>query len=629
MFAQEPSMNASQPRNTEVPVIKKTLTSAVVRFAGDSGDGVQIVGDQFTSATAMHGNDLATLPDYPAEIRAPAGTLFGVSGFQIQFGSGEVFTPGDVPDVLVAMNPAALKANLADLRKGGLVVVNLGAFTKGNLEKAGYTENPLESGLLDGYDVLSIDISKLTNAAVKPANLSSKEAGRCKNFWTLGLTYWIFNRPIESTIEWIQSKFKKRPEVVLANTLALKAGHAYGETQELFHHHYEVPAAKLPPGQYRSISGNTALAWGLLAGAARSERAIVLGSYPITPASDLLHELSKHKNLHVQTVQAEDEIAAVCVALGTSYAGSIGVTTTSGPGLALKMEAIGLAVSLELPLIVVDVQRAGPSTGLPTKTEQADLLQALYGRPGEAPVCVLAPATPSDCFDIALEAIRIATKYMTPVIVLSDATLANGAEPWRIPDVEALPDLRTNVELPPKDQFQAFARNPDTLARAWVSPGVPGYEYRVGGLEKDAVTGHVSYDPQNHETMSHLRARKIARIAEDIPLAAIECGPTKGRLLILGWGSTFGPIREAVRRARAQGVEVSHLHLRHLNPLPKNLAAILENFDDVFVPELNLGQLAQVLRSKFARPFKTYSKMQGRPLTATEIEQKIRELVSH
>lgn len=616
-------MNANASTKAEDHSSKKSLNSAVVRFAGDSGDGVQIVGDQFTSSTAMHGNDLATLPDYPAEIRAPAGTLFGVSGFQIQFGSGEVFTPGDTPDVLVAMNPAALKANIKDLRTGGLLIVNSGAFTKGNLDKAGYESSPLEDGSLASYDVLAIDISRLNATAVKPANLSNKDAGRCKNFWTLGLTYFIFSRPLTATLQWIESKFKNKPELVLANTLALKAGFAYGDTQEVFHHHYDIPAAKLDTGRYRSINGNTAVAWGLIAAAERAGRALTLGSYPITPASDILHELSKHKALNVQTVQAEDEIAAVCVAIGAAYAGNIGLTTTSGPGLALKMEAIGFAVSLEIPLVIVDVQRAGPSTGLPTKTEQADLNQALYGRPGEAPVCVLAPCTPSDCFDMAIEAVRIATKYMTPVILLSDATLANGAEPWKIPNLSELPDLRLEPKLPPPEDFRAFVRNPETLARAWVAPGLANYEYRIGGLEKDATTGHVSYDSLNHEKMSHLRAQKLERIAEDIPLEEVQFGPPKGRLLVLGWGSTFGPIREAVRRATEHGFAASHLQLRHLNPLPSNLGEILARFEDVLVPELNLGQLATVLRGKFGRNIRSYTKMQGRPISAIEIEQQI------
>ena len=616
-------MNANAENSSVVAATKRTLNSAVVRFAGDSGDGVQIVGDQFTSSTAMHGNDLATLPDYPAEIRAPAGTLFGVSGFQIQFGSQEVFTPGDVPDVLVAMNPAALKTNVKDLRAGGLLIVNAGTFTKGNLEKAGYDKNPIEDGSLASFDVLAIDISRLTNSAVKAANLSTKDAGRCKNFWTLGLTFFIFSRPLDSTLEWIESKFKGKPELVLANTLALKAGHAYGETQELFHHHYDIPAANLDKGRYRSINGNTAIAWGLLAAATRANRPLTLGSYPITPATDILHELSKHKALNVQTVQAEDEIAAVCVAIGAAYAGNIGITTTSGPGLALKMEAIGFAVSLELPLVIVDVQRAGPSTGLPTKTEQADLYQAIYGRPGEAPVCVIAPCTPADCFDVAIEAVRLATKYMTPVIILSDSTLANGAEPWKIPSLAELPDLSFAPELPAPEDFKAFVRDPATLARAWVAPGRAGYEYRIGGLEKDSVTGHVSYDPGNHEKMTHLRAQKLEHIAEDIPLAEVQYGSGKGRLLVLGWGSTFGPIREAVRRANAAGHDVSHLQLRHLNPLPANLKEVLARFDEVLVPELNLGQLATILRGKYGLRIRSYNKMQGRPISAIEIEQQI------
>ncbi len=601
----------------------QAITSAVVRFAGDSGDGVQLIGEQFASSTASQGNDLATLPDYPAEIRAPAGTLFGVSGFQIQFASGEVFTPGDIPDVLVAMNPAALRNNIGDLRQGGLLIANSGAFSKPNLDKAGYASNPLDDGSLAGYDVMSVDITRLTNQAVKPAALSTKDASRCKNFWTLGLTYWIYSRPLGPTLTWIDSKFRGRPDLALANGLALKAGNAFGETSELYHHRYHVPAARLPAGEYRSISGNTALAWGLLAAAQRANRSLVLGSYPITPATDLLQELSKHRHLDVTTVQAEDEIAAVCVAIGASYTGSIGITTTSGPGLALKMESIGLAVALELPLVVVDVQRAGPSTGLPTKTEQADLLQAIFGRPGESPLCVLAPSTPANCFDVAIEAVRLATKYMTPVILLSDSTLANGAEPWKIPSFDQLPDLQCHQSLPASATFKPYERDPVTLARAWVTPGEKGYEYRIGGLEKDALTGNVSNDPLNHERMSELRAAKIANIAADIPAARVDFGPARGGLLVVGWGSSYGPIHEAVRRAAATGREVSHVHLAHLNPFPANLGEVLAQFDCILVPELNWGQLAQLLKARFRLPIRSFGKMQGRPFTVSELERHI------
>ncbi|HEY5961956.1 MAG TPA: 2-oxoacid:acceptor oxidoreductase subunit alpha [Polyangiaceae bacterium] len=620
-------MNTAPPPTTLGMSKYQTVKSAVVRFAGDSGDGMQVVGEQFTSSTAVHGNDLATLPDYPAEIRAPAGTLFGVSGFQIQFGSDEVYTPGDTPDVLVAMNPAALRANLQDLRPNGLLVINADAFNPSNLEKAGYVKSPLSDGSLANYAVLSIEISRLTNLAVKPAALGAKDAGRCKNFWTLGLALWLYGRPLEPTVAWIERRYSR--QLALANVLALKAGNAYGETNELFHYRYDVPAAKLPPGTYRSISGNAALAWGLLAASQRAARPLVLGSYPITPASDLLHELSKHARFGVTTVQAEDEIAAVCVALGAAYAGSIGVTTTSGPGLALKMEAIGLAVAIELPLVVVDVQRAGPSTGLPTKTEQADLLQAVFGRPGESPVCVLAPKGPGDCFDIAFEAVRLAIKYMTPVILLSDGALANGAEPWRIPRVASLPEIVADRPLPPAGQYQPYARDEDTLARAWVTPGNRGYEYRIGGLEKDALTGNISYDPLNHERMTRLRASKIQGIANDIPLAQVEYGPDKGGLLVLGWGSSYGPIHEAVRRVTAKGCLVSHLHLRHLNPFPRNLSELLDQFDRVVVPELNLGQLSQLIQARLGKQVHPINKVQGRPFSASELERHFLMFTSH
>lgn len=597
------------------------LRTATVRFVGDSGDGMQLVGERFTTAVASQGNDIATFPDFPAEIRAPAGTLYGVSGFQIQFGADDVYTPGDVPDVLVAMNPAALRTNLKDLRSGGLVIANASAFVEANLEKAGYSSNPLEDGSLAAYDVMAIDITRLTNLAVAPAGLGAKDAARCKNFWTLGLTYWLYSRSVDSTLKWIESAFRERPQFAAANALALKAGHAYGETSELYHHRYVVPAAKLPTGLYRSINGNTALAWGLVAAAQRAERRLVLGSYPITPATDVLQELSKLRQFGATTVQAEDEIAAVCMAIGASHAGSIGVTTTSGPGLALKMEAIGLAVTLELPLVVVDVQRAGPSTGMPTKTEQSDLLQAVYGRPGESPLCVLAASTPASCFDVAIEAVRIATKFMTPVIVLSDGALAHGAEPWKIPEFDKLPDLRTTRPAPTPGKFLPYERDPETLARAWVIPGQTGLEYRIGGLEKDALTGNVSSDPANHAQMSQLRAEKVERIAQDIAEAKVGFGPERGDLLVVGWGSSFGPIYEAARRASAKGVTVSHVHLTHLNPFPRNLGSVLAGFKRILVPELNLGQLATLLKARFDVPVESYHKMQGRPLTVSELEK--------
>lgn len=585
---------------------------------------MQVTGDQFTLAAALARNDLATFPDYPAEIRAPVGTTYGVSGFQIHFGADDVFTPGDAPDVLVAMNPAALTTNLRDLKRGGLLIVNSDEFKPANLRKAGYAANPLEDGSLSSWDVLAIDITKLTQSAVAGTGLSSKEAARCKNFWTLGLMYWIYGRSLEPTVRWLEAKFAKRPEIVAANVQALKAGHAYGETAEISHHRYEVPAAEVKPGKYRNISGNVATAWGLLTAGHLTGLPIVMGAYPITPASDVLHELSRHKALGVTTVQAEDEIAAICVAIGASYAGSLGVTVTSGPGMALKTEALGLAVSTELPLVVVNVQRGGPSTGLPTKTEQADLFQAIHGRNGEAPICVIAAATPADCFAMAIEASRLAVKYMTPVILLTDGYLANGAEPWRVPDVSTLPKIsvtqRTEVE-----GFHPFLRDPKTLARAWAVPGTPGLQHRIGGIEKDFKSGHISYSPENHELMSRTREAKILGIAADIPEQQIEVGADQGKLLVLGWGSTYGAIREGVTRCRARGLDVSHAHLRYLYPFPRNLGALLARFERVLVPEMNLGQLVRFLRAEYLVPAISYTKIQGKPFKVDEIESRIRQ----
>ncbi len=587
---------------------------------------MQVAGTQFTTAAALAGNDLATFPDYPAEIRAPAGTPYGVSAFQVNFASEDVFTPGDAPDVLVAMNPAALKTNLHDVRAGGLLVVNTGSFTTANLKKAQYETSPLEDGSLDGYSVLAVDIAKLALAAVREVGLGTKEASRCKNFWALGLTLWLYDRPLASTLDWIDAKFSQRPELARANSLALHAGHAYGETVEAAHFSYEVPPAEGSPGTYRNIGGNTALSLGLITAADRAGLQLVLGAYPITPASDILHELSAHRDLGVTTVQAEDEIAAVCLAIGASYAGQLGVTATSGPGMALKTEALGLAVAVELPLIVVDIQRGGPSTGLPTKTEQADLSQALFGRNGEAPVCVLAAATPGDCFYTAIEAVRIATRFMTPVIILSDGYLANGAEPWRIPELDQLPRIEVKQRTDPTG-FQPFARDDETLARPWAVPGTPGLMHRIGGLEKDHDSGHISYDPLNHDRMSHLRAEKIARIARHLPPAEVCAGADRGELLVVGWGSTFGAIHEAVRRCVKRGQLVSHLHLRHLNPLPRGLADLLSGFDRVLVPELNLGQLARVLRAEALRSVVSYPKMTGQPFKIDEIESRIQQLL--
>lgn len=602
------------------------LDGAIVRFAGDSGDGMQITGAQFTNTTALVGNDLATFPDFPAEIRAPAGTLYGVSGFQINFRAGDVFTPGDRPDVLVAMNPAALRTNLADVKPGGLVVVNSGAFTAANLKKAGYQNNPLEDDSLTGFQLLSIDITKLTLSAVADSGLSNKEAHRCKNFWTLGLMYWIYNRPLEPTLRWLDKKFSRSPELAKANASALRAGYAYGETIEFSHHRYEIPAAPVEPGTYRNMSGNIAMAWGIVAAAELSGLQVVLGSYPITPASDVLHELSRHKTFNVKTVQAEDEIAAVCVAIGASYAGSLGVTTTSGPGMALKGEALGLAVATELPLVVINIQRAGPSTGMPTKTEQADLLQAMYGRNGEAPLCVLAAATPGDCFHLAIEAARIAVKYMTPVILLSDGYLANGAEPWKIPDVSTLPQFEER-QLPEKEGYHPFRRDPDTLARAWVVPGTPGFEHRIGGIEKGYETGNISYDPANHQLMSETRAAKIRNIANEVEELSISEGAPSGDLLVLGWGSTYGALKEAVRRCRARGLSVSHAHLRYLNPMPRNTLEILRSFERVLIPEMNMGQLVKLIRSEYLVPAESYAKIEGQPFKIDEVEARIRQML--
>ena len=604
----------------------KSLPGSIVRFAGDSGDGMQITGAQFTSTAALVGNDLATFPDFPAEIRAPAGTLYGVSGFQINFSSEAIFTPGDRPDVLVAMNPAALKTNLNDLPQGGLLIANASAFTKGNLKKAGYDSHPLEDGSLENYRLLALDITKLTVEAVKDSGLSNKEANRCKNFWTLGLMYWVYNRPLEPTLKWLEKKFKKRPEVVAGNSAALRAGHAYGETTDLSYERYQVSAASVKPGRYRNISGNVATAWGLVAASVQSGLELVLGSYPITPASDVLHELSRHKNFGVRTVQAEDEIAAVCVAIGASYAGKLGVTTTSGPGMALKMEAIGLAIATELPLVVVNVQRAGPSTGMPTKTEQADLFQAMYGRNGEAPVCVLAAATPGDCFHMALEAARIATQYMTPVILLTDGYLANGAEPWAIPAADSLPRFPVNHHKE-TEGFHPFLRDPKTLARAWAVPGTPGLEHRIGGIEKGFDSGNISYDPDNHQKMSETRAAKIAGIAQSLPELEVEVGEKSGKLLVLGWGSTFGAVREAVTRSRARGLNVSHAHIRHLNPLPKNLGNLMQQFERVLVPEMNMGQLVKILRSEYLVPAESYAKIEGQPFKIDEVEARINQIL--
>lgn len=599
------------------------LETVTIRFAGDSGDGMQVTGSQFTTTSAIVGNDISTLPDFPAEIRAPAGSLPGVSGYQLNFSSRDIRTPGDEPNVLVAMNPAALKTNLPDLEAGGILVVNTDAFVEGNLKKAGYEVNPLEGGLLSGYRVFKIPITTLTLRALESVKIPHKQQERCKNFFALGLMYWLYDRPLENTLRWIDEKFAKTPDVAVANTLAVKAGYNYADTTELFTTHYRVGKAKIKPGKYRNITGNEATAIGFVTAAELTGRPLFYGSYPITPASDILHELSKHKNFGVKTFQAEDEIAAIGAAIGASFTGHIGLTGTSGPGVALKSEFIGLAVMTELPLVIIDVQRGGPSTGLPTKTEQADLLQAMFGRNSESPVAIVAPATPADCFNMAVEAVRLATKYMCPVMYLSDGYLANGSEPWALPKVEDLPDLkvhfRTEVE-----GFLPYLRDERTLARPWALPGTPGLEHRIGGIEKEHLTGNVSYDPENHELMVKLRAEKIQRMAQDI--APIEVfGDTQGKALVLGWGSTYGSITSAVEHLREKGESVSCAHLRYLNPFPKNLGEVLSAFETVIIPELNLGQLAMLVRAKYLIDAVSFSKVKGKPFKVMELVRKISE----
>jgi len=604
---------------------RETLEHAVIRFCGDSGDGMQITGSQFTNTVALYGNDLATLPDFPAEIRAPAGTLPGVSGFQVHFSSSDVYTPGDSVDALVAMNPAALKMNLSDLKPNGILIVNLDNFEETDLRKAQMTANPLEDHSLDGYRVFPVELTKLTRAALKDLGLDAKTMDRCKNFFALGMCYWLYNRSMDTSVRWIEDKFKSKPALVNANRTAMQAGYSYCEATEAFQITYEIPPAKLSPGVYRNISGNSALAMGFVAASQKSGLPLFLGSYPITPASDILHELSAYKNFGVITFQAEDEIAAITSAIGAAYGGALGITSTSGPGMALKTEALGLAVAVELPLVVCDIQRGGPSTGLPTKTEQADLLQALFGRNSEAPVPVLAPSSPGDCFWIALEASRIAIKYMVPVIVLSDGYLANGAEPWKIPEVSQLPDIPVRFETNPQG-FQPYKRNPQTLARPWAIPGTAGLEHRIGGIEKQDVTGNVNYEPLNHERMVRLRAEKVARIVEDVP-DAVPVGDESGDLVIVAWGSTYGPVTAALRSERAKGRRIGHVHLRHLNPLPKNLGDVLMRYDRVLVPEMNMGQLLLLLRAKYLVDAVGYNKIQGKPFRQSEIERKIEELL--
>ncbi len=598
------------------------LESVVIRFAGDSGDGVQLTGTQFTKTSALVGNDVSTLPDFPAEIRAPAGTLFGVSGFQLQFGATEIRTPGDRPDVLVAFNPAALKTNIERLRKGGLVLVNSAAFNNRNLTKAGYESNPLEDDSLSAWQVITVDMTKLTREALKDAPLRTKDKDRAKNLFALGMVYFLYSRPLEHTVDWLRSKFASKPDVAEANVKTLKTGYYYAETAEVFRSTYAVPEAVVSPGKYRNLTGNQATAMGLVAAATRSSIDLFLGSYPITPASDILHELSRLRAYGVRTLQAEDEIAAICAAIGASYAGNLGICSTSGPGLALKGEALGLAMIVELPLVIINVQRGGPSTGLPTKTEQADLLMALYGRNGESPLPVIAACSPADCFQAAFDAARIAIKWRTPVVLLTDGYLANGSEPWQIPSQDQLPSIDPEF-LVEAENLLPYSRDPETLARPWIKPGTPGLEHRVGGLEKADLTGNVSYDPANHHRMCTLRADKVERIVQEIPPTEVLGDPDGGDLLLVGWGSTYGSITTAVLNARQAGKSVSSLHLRHLNPLPPDLGDVLRRFDKVLVPELNLGQLVLVLRAKYLVDAKGYNKVQGLPFSVTELTEAI------
>ncbi|OIJ96808.1 2-oxoacid:acceptor oxidoreductase subunit alpha [Streptomyces monashensis] len=611
----------------------RRLDRVIIRFAGDSGDGMQLTGDRFTSETASFGNDLSTLPNFPAEIRAPAGTLPGVSSFQLHFADHDILTPGDAPNVLVAMNPAALKANIGDLPRGAEIIVNTDEFTKRALQKVGYDASPLDDGSLDGYHLHPVPLTTLTVEALKEFDLSRKEAERSKNMFALGLLSWMYHRPTEGTEKFLKSKFAKKPEIMAANIAAFRAGWNFGETTEDFAVSYQVaPAAQaFPTGTYRNISGNLALAYGLITASRQADLPLFLGSYPITPASDILHELSRHKNFGVRTFQAEDEIAGIGAALGAAFGGSLAVTTTSGPGVALKSETVGLAVSLELPLLVVDIQRGGPSTGLPTKTEQADLLQAMYGRNGEAPVPIVAPQTPADCFDAALEAARIALTYRTPVMLLSDGYLANGSEPWRIPDLDELPDLTVQFAQGPNhtladgtEVFRPYKRDPHTLARPWAVPGTPGLEHRIGGIEKQDGTGNISYDPANHDFMVRTRQAKIDNIT--VPDIDVD-DPDTARTLVLGWGSTYGPITAAVRRLRRSGEPIAQAHLRHLNPFPHNLGEVLRRYDKVVIPEMNLGQLATLIRAKYLVDAHSYNQVNGMPFKAEQLATALKEAI--
>lgn len=601
------------------------LTDVTVRFAGDSGDGMQLTGSQFTNTTALVGNDLSTLPDYPAEIRAPAGTTYGVSGFQLHFSSSDIHTPGDQPDVLVAMNPAALKVNLKDLKPGSTIIVNVNSFDAKSLRLAHYEANPLEDDTLKGFNVVQVPLSQLTSTALENSGLSAKEIARSKNFFALGMMYWLYSRPIEPTIDWIKKKFKNNEAIGKANEKALMAGYYFGENTELFTTRYQVEPASLPKGTYRNITGNEAIALGFITASVKSKLPLFLGSYPITPASDILHELSKHKNFGVRTFQAEDEIAAVTAALGAAFSGALAITTTSGPGVALKTEAIGLGVMTELPIVIIDVQRGGPSTGLPTKTEQSDLLQVMYGRNGEAPVVVIAASTPADCFDLALEASRIATKYMVPVFLMTDGYLANGSEPWKIPEPDSIPEIKVSLRKE-KEGFQPYTRD-ENLSRPWAIPGTPGLEHRIGGLEKANITGNVSYDPQNHEFMVRLRAQKVKNVENDIPQLEVR-GDEDADLLLIGWGGTYGAITEAVNRARKKGLKVAQAHLRYINPLPKNTGEVLKQYKHILCPELNMGQLSKILTSEYRIEVEPFNKIQGLPFRSSEIATKIESILA-
>ncbi len=618
------STEAPTSNKQQTPVASETLGEVVVRFAGDSGDGMQLTGTQFTSTSARLGNDLATLPDFPAEIRAPAGTLPGVSAFQVRIADFDIHTPGHRPDVLIAMNPAALKKSIADLKPNGILIANTDEFKPGNLKKAGYEVDPLEDDSLAGYRVHTADITTMTMRALKDSPLDGRAKNRSKNFFALGMVYWLFSRPMDTSIEWLNKKFKNRPEVAEANITAMKAGYNFCDITQIFQTRYEVDPATLPPGTYRNIMGNSAVSLGLVAASRRSGLPLFLGSYPITPASDILHELSRYKTFGVTTFQAEDEIAAVCASIGAAFGGALAVTTTSGPGLALKSEAINLAVMVELPLVICNIQRGGPSTGLPTKTEQSDLLQAMYGRNGESPLPVLAASSPSDCFDTTLEACRIATKYMVPVMLLSDGYIANGSEPWLLPKVEDLPDLRVDFWTD-ADGFAPYRREEKTLARPWAIPGTPGLEHRIGGLEKEDVSGNVSYDPANHQRMTDLRAAKVDGIANDIPELEVH-GDEDAPVLILGWGSTNGSITGAVNIMRAAGQKVARAHLRYINPFPRNLGEVLARFERVLVPEMNGGQLALLLQGRYLKKIDSYSKVEGKPFFRDEIIQKVKEI---